>query len=79
MSNLTLDQQIVAKTAILRDLRETDSMNHVRGLLDLLDRSYKEQLADVAAADLARVQGALKQVTSLRDAIFGPNGMVPRL
>ena len=79
MSNLTLDQQIVAKTAILRDLRETDSMNHVRGLLDLLDRSYKEQLADVAAADLARVQGALKQVTSLRDAIFGPNGLVPRL
>ena len=79
MSTLNLDEQIRSLTKVLRAHRETDSMAHVRGLLDLLDRSYKEQLADVAAADLARVQGALKQVTSLRDAIFGPDGLIPRL
>lgn len=76
---MNLDEQIRSLTQILRAHRETDSMNHVRGLLDLLDRSYKEQLADVAAADLAKVQGALKQVTSLRDAIFGNEGLIPRL
>lgn len=76
---MNLDEQIRSLTQILRTHRETDSMNHVRGLLDLLDRSYKEQLADVAAADLAKVQGALKQVTSLRDAIFGNEGLIPRL
>lgn len=76
---MNLDEQIRSLTQILRAHRETDSMNHVRGLLDLLDRSYKEQLADVAAADLAKVQGALRQVTSLRDAIFGNEGLIPRL
>jgi hypothetical protein len=76
---MNLDERIRAKTKLLRDLRETTAMHHVRGLLDDLDSSYKEQLADVAAADLAKVQGALKQVTSLRDAIFGPDGLVPRL
>lgn len=70
---------IRAKTAILRQYAETDQMVHVLGLLDLLDASYKEQLADVSAADLAKVQGALKQVNSLRDAIFGPAGLLPRL
>jgi hypothetical protein len=79
LSALNLDEQIRAKTQVLRQYAETDSMVHVRGLLDLLDRSYKEQLADVAAADLAKTQGALKQVTSLRDAVFGPDGLIPRL
>lgn len=74
-----LDEQVRAKTILLRQYAETDSMVHVRGLLDLLDASYKEQLADVSAADLAKVQGALKQVKSLRDAIFGPEGLIPRL
>ena len=74
-----IDEQVRAKTQILRQYAETDSMVHVRGLLDLLDRSYKEQLADVTAADLAKIQGALKQVTSLRDAVFGPEGLMPRL
>ena len=74
-----LDARIRATTEVLRSYRETDSMVHVRGLLELLADSYKEQLADVAAADLAKVQGALKQVTSLRDAVFGPSGLIPRL
>lgn len=79
MSAINIDEQIRAATQRLRALRETDSMTQVRGLLDLLDKSYKEQLADVAAVDLARIQGALKQVTSLRDAIFGQEGLIPRL
>ena len=79
MSAINLDEQIRAATQHLRALRETDSMNQVRGLLELLDKSYKEQLADVAAVDLAKIQGALKQVTSLRDAIFGQEGLIPRL
>jgi hypothetical protein len=76
---MTLDEQIRDKTGVLRNYRETDAMVHVHGLLELLERSYKDELADVAAADLSRVQGALKQVTSLRGAIFGPPGMIPRL
>lgn len=76
---MSIDEQVRAKTQVLRQYAETDSMVHVRGLLDLLDRSYKEQLADVTAADLAKIQGALKQVTSLRDAVFGPEGLMPRL
>lgn len=79
MNALTLDEQIKAKTELLREYRETDALVHVRGLLELLERSYKDELADVAAADLARVQGALKQVTSLRDAVFGREGLIPRL
>ena len=79
MSALTLDEQIRAKTGVLREYHETDAMVHVHGLLELLERSYKDELADVVAADLPRVQGALKQVTSLRGALFGSPGLIPRL
>lgn len=79
MKALTVFEQIQEKTGILREYRETDAMVHVRGLLDLLERSYKDDLADVAAADLTRVQGALKQVMNMREAIFGREGMIPRL
>lgn len=76
---IDLHRQIIAKVGELRQYAPSDAMVHVRGLLDLLEASYKEQLADVAAADLAKVQGALKQVMCLRDAIFGVEGSVPRL
>ena len=79
MRELDVIERIREKTILLRAYSETDPMIHIRGLLELLDISYKEQLADVAAEDLARVQGALKQVTSLRNALFGLDGQIPRL
>lgn len=79
MNKPTLHEQIVAKVAILREYREGEAMLHVLGLLDLVELSYKEQLADVAAEDLHKVQGALKQAKNLREALFGPPGSVPLL
>lgn len=80
ISTPNIDRLIDDKTALLRKLAEGETLGHVRGLLELLDLSYKEQLADVAAEDLARVQGALKQVQAMHNAIFGSiEGQVPRL
>lgn len=63
--------------AVAHEFRGSDAMLHVCGLLESLEAGYKEQLADVAAADLSRLQGALKQVKHLRNAIL--HGTSPRL
>lgn len=71
------DASIRAALALVREFQGSDVLVHVCGLLDELEAGYKEQLADVAAADLSRLQGALKQVKHLRKAIL--EGASPRL
>lgn len=63
----------------LREFVGDGAMNQLRGLLVAIDDSYKQTLADVSVADLPRIQGALKQNRVLHDALFGPEGTVPRL
>jgi hypothetical protein len=79
MSPMSLHEQMVSKVAVVREYREGDALLHVLGLLELIELSYKERLADVAAEDLHKVQGALRQAKSLKEAIFGPPGSVPLL
>jgi hypothetical protein len=79
MRQMSIHEQMVAKVAAVREYREGDALLHVLGLLELIELSYKERLADVAAEDLHKVQGALRQAKSLKEAIFGLPGSVPLL
>lgn len=79
MSEKSLDQRIRDEVALLREYQGSEQMLQLRGLLVLIEDAYKEQLADVAAGDLLKVQGALKQTRALRESIFGSGAWSPLL
>lgn len=68
-----------AKVRVVSDLRSTEGLLQVCGLLELIELSYKERLVDVTAEELPKVQSAFKQVNLLRRAIEGEQGVVPLL
>jgi hypothetical protein len=74
-----LNRMLEARAAIVAEMRSTEPVLHVLGLLELIELSYKERLVDVTAEDLAKTQGALKQVKLLHQAISGAQGVVPLL
>ena len=68
-----------AKVRVVSELKGTEGLLQVCGLLELIELSYKERLVDVTAEELPRVQSAFKQVNLLRKAIEGEQGVVPLL
>lgn len=68
-----------AKVRVVSELRSTEGLLQVCGLLELIELSYKERLVDVTAEELPKVQSAFKQVNLLRRAIEGEQGVVPLL
>ncbi len=75
----SLDDRIREELSILREYEGSEVMVRICGLLSLIEDSYKEQLADVAAGDLHKLQGALKQARCLRGALTGEPGISPLL
>lgn len=74
-----LRRMLEAKVRLVSEMRSTEGVLQVLGLLELIELSYKERLVDVTADELAKVQSALKQVNLLRRAIEGQQGVVPLL
>jgi hypothetical protein len=72
-------REIEQRVKTLRELAGGEAMSQLRGLLLVIDASYKQTLAGVSASELALMQGALRQNDALHEAIFGREGSVPRL
>ena len=62
---------LVSAANALRQFAGSDGSRALVGLLDALDTRYADQLVDVDAAGLPKLQAAIRQVRALRRVAVG--------
>jgi hypothetical protein len=78
-AGLALHRAIEERVALLREFNQSEVCRHVVQLLELLKQSYMHDLIEVTPQDLARKQGAVRQVIALHSALTAVHPMHPKV